>query len=44
MYDRTSLGPVGVVIIVKKAKNYGNGGSLRLGGVNYVQRDFRVKY
>jgi hypothetical protein len=44
MYDRTSLGLVGVVTIVKKAKNYGNGGNRRLGGVNYGQRDFRVKY
>ena len=44
MYDRTSLELVGVVTIVKKAKNYGNGGNRRLGGVNCVQRDFRVKY
>ncbi len=44
MSDRTSLGLVGVVTIAKKAKNYGNGGNLRLGGVKPVPRGFRVKY
>jgi len=44
MYDRTSLGLVGVVTTAKKARNYGNGGNLRLGGVKYVHNGFRVKY
>ena len=44
MSDRISSGLVGVVTIAKKAKNYGNGGNLRLGGVKPVQRGFLVRY
>ena len=43
MYDRIWLGLVGGVTIAKKAKNYGNGGNLRLGGVKYAPKGFRVK-
>jgi hypothetical protein len=43
MSDRTWLDPANVVITAKKAKNFGNGGNLRLGGVNNEQKDFHLK-
>jgi hypothetical protein len=43
MCDRTWLDPANVVITAKKAKNFGNGGNHRPGGVNSGHKGFHLK-
>jgi hypothetical protein len=43
MSDRTWSDPANAVITAKKAKNFGNGGNLRLGGVNNGHKGFHLK-